>query len=126
MSNEAQEALGVEFAENVRWVDAHLDREVAQAYQDQPLAQHWARITKVMEEAGEAINELIGVTGQNPRKGVYSDMDKLLGELADVALTGIYAIQHFTKDEARTLALVADKCAYHRARIEGQRLGGVS
>ena len=75
--------------------------------------------TKVVEEAGEAINALIGISGQNPRKGKYSDMDDLIGELADVALTGIYAIQHFTKDGDRTLSAILEKARYHKSRIEG-------
>jgi hypothetical protein len=33
-------------------------------------------------------------------------LDDLLGELADVACAGIFAIQHFTKDETRTAAAV--------------------
>lgn len=106
------------FAENVEWIDAHLDRDVAARYRDQPLAQDWARCAKVIEEAGEAISELIAITGQNPRKGVYSTEEKLLDELADTALSGIYAIQHFTKDVGRTLSIVTAKAAYHRQRIE--------
>jgi hypothetical protein len=101
----------------VHMLDEHLDRDVADTYQDQPLAQDWARVAKVVEEAGEAIAELIGVTGQNPRKGVTSTRGDLLGELADVALTGIYAIQHFTKDSDATLDLLLTKARYHCSRV---------
>lgn len=106
-----------ELATAVHRLDAHLDRDVAERYQGQPLAQDWARVAKVVEEAGEAIAELIGMTGQNPRKGITSDEDKLLGELADVALTGIYAMQHFTKDSTRTLDLLLAKAKYHCGRV---------
>lgn len=101
----------------VERLDEHLDRDVAHTYQGQPLAQDWARVAKVVEEAGEAIAELIGMTGQNPRKGVTSNVERLLSELADVALTGLYAIQHFTKDADRTLALLLDKTIYHCGRV---------
>lgn len=111
-----------ELAALVEWADAHLDREVAEQYKDQPLAQDWARVAKVTEEAGEAIDALIGVTGQNPRKGVYGDKDDLLSELADVALTGLYAIQHFTKDKDETVMFLLARAKYHRSRIERTHL----
>jgi NTP pyrophosphatase (non-canonical NTP hydrolase) len=87
-------------------VDEWLDSDVPANYKTQPLGQDWARVAKVCEEAGEAIDALIGCTGQNPRKGYYGLSDDLLGELADVAVTGMLAIQHFTKDNARTAEVV--------------------
>jgi hypothetical protein len=84
-------------------VDKWLDLNVAPEYQRQPLAQHWARILKGKEEDGEAIAELILATGQNPRKPMNPEARfRLLMELADAALTRVYAIQHFTKDIALT------------------------
>lgn len=83
-------------------IDTWLDEKVGPAYDGHPLAQDWARISKVTEEAGEAISAFIGVTGQNPRKGITHDMDDVLNELADVAMTAILAMQHFTKDTAET------------------------
>lgn len=94
--------------DTVRRVDEWLDNAVTDRYQDEPLGQDWARVAKAAEEAGEAISALIACTGQNPRKGVCGTREELLGELADVALTGILAIQHFTKntdDTARVLAV---------------------
>ena len=88
--------------EVVRDADVWLDGDVSRPYKGQPLAQHWARVAKVAEEVGEAIEALIGVTGQNPRKGVCADEGDLLAELADTALTAILAIQHFTKDAGQT------------------------
>lgn len=88
-------------------VDRWLDSEVAAGYQAQPLAQDWARVAKAGEEVGEAIDALIGFTGQNPRKGAYGSLDDLLEELGDVAVTGMFAIQHFTKDTAWTASVIA-------------------
>ena len=110
-----EELLGL-----VEWADAHLDRDASSTYTDQPLAQDWARVAKASEEAGEAIDALIGITGQNPRKGVYGSMDDLLDELADVALTGMYAIQHFTKDRTETWRVVMDRARHHRERLRDQ------
>ena len=97
--------------------DEHLDEGVAQEYKDQPLAQDWARVAKVNEEAGEAIQALIALTGQNPRKGVTGTLGELLDELADTALSAIYAIQHFTKNEVTTRSFIENKVVYHLQRV---------
>ncbi len=86
----------------VRDVDAHLDANTAAPYREQPLAGDWARITKVCEEAGEVWKALSKATGENPRKGVCGTWDELLEELGDTASAALCAIQHITKDEART------------------------
>lgn len=89
--------------EGIRIADIWLDETVSQEYKNQPLAQHWARVAKTKEEKGEAIEELILWTGQNPRKPVNSAAyDRMLSELADTALTAMLAIQHFTKDGSET------------------------
>lgn len=89
-------------------VDRWLDDAVADTYKDQPIAQHWGRIAKVIEELGEAIAELILWTGQNPRKGQDPEArERLLAELGDTAMTGIFAIQHITKDPERTWEIIS-------------------
>jgi len=112
-----------EILEIIEAVDAHLDGAVAEAYRNQPLAQDWARIAKVTEEAGEAISELIAITGQNPRKGVHSTREALLKELGDVVCTGLFAIQHFTKDTDATWAVVSGALAKAMSRVpDAERL----
>ena len=54
------------------------------------------RVMKVGEEFGEAIEAYIGMTGQNPRKGVTHSPEDLLSELADVAITAMCAMVHFS------------------------------
>ena len=88
--------------EIIRNVDKWLDAEAGPGYDERSLAQDWARVAKASEEVGEAIEALIAMTGQNPRKGVCGSLDDLLGELGDVAMTAMFAIQHFTKDEQQT------------------------
>lgn len=102
----------------VQCVDAVLDLKVAQQYKDQPLAQDWARVSKIGEEMGEAIQELILLTGQNPRKPIDSQAyERLLAELADTAMTGVYAIQHFTKDIVKTTAIIEAAQNKHHDRL---------
>ena len=99
-------------------VDEILDANVGDIYKQQPLAQDWARVAKVIEEAGEAIAELILYTGQNPRKGEHRERYyELLQELADAALTPIYAIQHFTKDIEITYAILDASANKHVERL---------
>jgi NTP pyrophosphatase (non-canonical NTP hydrolase) len=59
------------------------------------------RILKVTEEAGEAAGAWIGVIGQNPRKGVTHTHDEVAGELADVALTALVAIESLGRAPGR-------------------------
>lgn len=78
------------------------------------------RVLKLTEEAGEAAAAYIGMVGQNPRKGITHTIDDLLGELADVALTALCAMQHFTQSETATRALVEFRAA-HVASRAGRR-----
>jgi NTP pyrophosphatase (non-canonical NTP hydrolase) len=99
-------------------IDIWLDSMVSPAYKTQPLAQDWARVSKITEEAGEAIAELISATGQNPRKPIDKTAQRmLLAELADTAMTAIYAIQHFTKDVNKTADIMNAVQDKHRNRL---------
>jgi NTP pyrophosphatase (non-canonical NTP hydrolase) len=69
------------------------------------------RVLKLVEEAGEAGAAYIGMVGQNPRKGVTHTRDDLLDELADVAITALCAIEHFTQDPEETRDVVMAKTA---------------
>jgi len=133
------EVLGI-----IEAVDAWLDGDVAETYREQPLAQDWARTAKVAEESGEAREEmdawqriiadqmrvseidvpagraiaaLIAVTGQNPRKGVHGTREALLKELGDVVCTGLFAIQHFTKDADTTWGIITEALAKAMSRV---------
>ncbi|KOT94561.1 hypothetical protein ADK70_12735 [Streptomyces rimosus subsp. pseudoverticillatus] len=50
------------------------------------------RILKVSEEAGEVAKAVIGMTGQNPRKGVTHTVEDVADELCDVAITALTAL----------------------------------
>lgn len=76
------------------------------------------RVLKLVEEAGEAAAAYIGMVGQNPRKGVTHSQADLLAELADVALTALCAMQHFTQDAEATRGVLAGKVAGIMARAD--------
>lgn len=76
------------------------------------------RVLKLVEEAGEAAAAYIGMVGQNPRKGVTHTQMDLLNELADVALTALCAMQHFTQDAVVTRGVLASKVAAIMARSD--------
>jgi hypothetical protein len=69
------------------------------------------RVMKIGEEYGEAVAAYIGMTGQNPRKGVTHSKADLLAELADVAVTALCAMQHFTGNAEVTRGFLAGKIA---------------
>lgn len=83
------------------------------------------RVLKVGEEIAEAYEALaiisiangkaaaayIGMTGQNPRKGITHTETDLLMELADVAITALCAMQHFTRNADITRGMLASKIA---------------
>lgn len=69
------------------------------------------RVLKLVEEAGEAASAYIGKVGQNPRKGITHTRDELLWELADVAITALCAMQHFTQDSKETARVISEKLA---------------
>jgi NTP pyrophosphatase (non-canonical NTP hydrolase) len=111
------------YADKIAEVDAWLDGGVSETYADQPLGQHWARVAKASEEVGEAIEKLIEWTGQNPRKPQRDEArGEMLDELADVAITAILAMQHFTKDADETLRLFDDRFEFLYRRMRAKIL----
>jgi NTP pyrophosphatase (non-canonical NTP hydrolase) len=98
-------------------VDAHLDSAASPQYQSQPLAQHWARVTKVCEEAGEVWQEWSRFSGENPRKGECGSMEEVLAELGDTASAAIFAIQHLTKDPDKTWEVISAALLKANGRI---------
>ena len=109
------------FLDNVERIDNYLDTMVGDEYKHQPLAQDWARISKISEELGEVVDAWILHTGQNPRKPQINNMGEVLEELADTAMTAILAMQHFTKDKAKTGDLLVSKARKIMQRAAGHR-----
>lgn len=66
------------------------------------------RLLKLVEEAGEVAQAYIGMTGQNPRKGVTHSAGDVAAELCDVILTAMVALHGFTDRPAALLAGIAE------------------
>lgn len=101
-----------QIGEIARWIDQSNAKSGIDSTHDDSM-----RVMKVGEEFGEVIAAYIGMTGQNPRKGVTHTKADLLAELADVAVTALCAIQHFTQNEDATQAVFTDKLDFIIKRI---------
>lgn len=77
------------------------------------------RTIKVVEEMGEVVGALIGLTGANPRKGVTHSRDDLVAELHDVAVSVEGTVEHVLGNGGRALAGLEAKASYvhHRAGL---------
>lgn len=78
------------------------------------------RLLKIVEEAGEACEAYIGMTGANPRKGVTHTQEDLASELLDVALTALVAWCGLTGYPCPMLALdehAQSRNARHREQV---------
>ncbi|MFC0676012.1 MazG-like family protein [Brachybacterium hainanense] len=93
------------------WIDG------ANTHRD-PEAQTWSRIGKITEEAGEAIAAFIGMTGQNPRKGITHARADVEDELLDVAITALAALEHLRGHDEQCLVLLARKVEQTLARAD--------
>ncbi|WP_406460417.1 MazG-like family protein [Streptomyces sp. NBC_01622] len=74
------------------------------------------RILKLSEEVGEVSEAVIGVTGQNPRKGVTHTWDDVQAELCDVVITALIALRTLTPDTQEVFTR-------HLARVTERSLG---
>jgi NTP pyrophosphatase (non-canonical NTP hydrolase) len=81
-----------------------------------PEAITWGRLAKVSEECGEVIAAYIGATGQNPRKGVTGNLDDVVTELLDVAVTALCAVEHLTDRDGLSVDRLAEKVRRVAAR----------
>lgn len=97
-------APGERLAAISRWIDE------SPSYVDcHPETAMWRRVTKVCEEAGEVVDALGGMIGENPRKGVTHSRDDLIGELLDAAVAALGAVEHLTGNEGDSWGLLRDK-----------------
>ncbi|MGI5288062.1 MazG-like family protein [Nonomuraea polychroma] len=78
------------------------------------------QLLKIVEEAGEVAAAYIGMTGQNPRKGVTHTREDVAGELCDVVITALVALATITGN-AETAQAALDR---HLAK-RGPRLAAL-
>jgi hypothetical protein len=74
-------------------------------------------IMKIAEEFGEAIQAYIGITGQNPRKGVHGSRDDVQKELADVIITAGTAMIAVAGGNAEASAQLMSRLAAVNERV---------
>jgi NTP pyrophosphatase (non-canonical NTP hydrolase) len=74
------------------------------------------QILKITEEAGEVAEALIGVTGQNPRKGFSHTWRDVENELCDVIITAMVAL---TRVNPAARSRFTEHLAAVAARSEG-------
>jgi NTP pyrophosphatase (non-canonical NTP hydrolase) len=90
----------------VGWLDA--------TSQLPPETEKLVRIMKLTEETGEVTQAVMGVMGQNRRKGFTHTWDDVQAELCDVMFTAMIALCTLTPDAREVfetnLARVADRC----------------
>lgn len=77
------------------------------------------QLMKVGEEVGEVMQAYIGVTGQNPRKGITHKPGDVAAELCDVIVAAATVLYRFADDPAATLDGHAARVAQRIAEQEG-------
>lgn len=98
---------------------AKISRWVDEANADRGEALTWHRVAKCAEESGEALSALLGITGQNPRKGVHGSQGELIEELCDVAVAALGAVEHLTGNKGVSFDFLLAKISkvYERAGL---------
>lgn len=81
-------------------------------------ARTWGRLAKVCEESGEVIKAYIGVTAQNPRKGIYATNSDVKKELLDTAVTALAAYEHLEGNQGTALLAFFNHLSYLIERAE--------
>ena len=76
------------------------------------------QLMKITEEAGEVTAAYIGMTGQNPRKGVTHSRDDVAAELCDVILAAATALHRFADDPAAVLDRHAERVGRRIAELQ--------
>ncbi|TJZ99695.1 MazG-like family protein [Actinacidiphila oryziradicis] len=92
----------------VSWLDAHNESGPHETAM---------RLMKLTEETGEVMAAYIGMTGQNPRKGITHTADDVTAELCDVILTAMTALHSFTDDPEAAFAAVVRTRSARLARL---------
>ncbi|MEU4230046.1 MazG-like family protein [Nonomuraea sp. NPDC026600] len=75
------------------------------------------RILKIGEEFGEVVAAYIGVTGQNPRKGVSSTRAELTGELCDVVIAAMTALATVAGDAEQADRILHEHLSARHPRL---------
>lgn len=77
----------------------------------------WRRCLKTAEEVGELTEALLGLVGENPRKGVTHEMAQVRKELFDVALAALGAVAHLDGNEGDPVGDFLNHAAFVHGRL---------
>ena len=77
----------------------------------------WRRVMKVAEEVGEVTEALLGLLGENPRKGITHSGVDLRRELFDVALAALGAAAYIDGNTTNVERLFRDHAISVRDRL---------
>lgn len=77
----------------------------------------WRRVMKVAEETGEVTEALLGLLGENPRKGRTHSPADLRKELFDVALAALGAAAYLDGNTTNVEAMFRDHAIRVRDRL---------
>ncbi|MGK5639399.1 MazG-like family protein [Streptomyces sp. URMC 126] len=102
-------------SESALWAAARRSADALDAVNGTSAHETALRLLKIGEEVGEVVQAYLGMTGQNPRKGVTHGPSDVAAELCDVILTAATALHLFTDDPPATLASHARRV---RRRVE--------
>lgn len=91
--------VGVKLADISQWVDEDPKNRIRT-----PVENLMSRtVVKLTEEHGELAAALIGMLGQNPRKGVTHTIHDVRKELFDIALTALCAAEHIDDNDGLSM-----------------------
>jgi hypothetical protein len=100
----------------VQAISARIDAE-PRNQENTPLENLLLRTSiKLGEEYGELNEAIIGVTGQNPRKGETHTWDHVDKELMDIAVTALAAYEHRHNNDGSAIKRLASHVASIRLR----------
>jgi NTP pyrophosphatase (non-canonical NTP hydrolase) len=89
-------------------------------------AHRWRRCMKVVEEAGEVTEALLGMVGENPRKGQTHDLNDVRLELLDVALAALGAVAHLDGNVTDVVFDFTERTGFLADRLERAIEGATS
>lgn len=96
-------------ARQIRDISRWIDSWPANVSRDRE-ALGWHRVTKVCEEAGEAVDAWLLYTGGNPRKA-SGTVENVIEELLDAANAALAGVEHLTGNNGLALSMLYDKVA---------------
>lgn len=98
------DTMGAIVADVSRWIDEN-PRNKTNTFTENLLLR---TSVKIGEEAGELNEALIGVLGQNPRKGSAHTMQDVEQELLDIAFTALGGVEHLHGNNGTSILRLSD------------------